>query len=373
VLELTEAKQSFVFDEIASEPVLSLLRGFSAPVKVDLPLSDATLELLAANDDDPFNRWDASQQLASRVLLALVREWQVSDRQSRLQIELPLAFVATFRKTLTAVNLDPSLKAYALTLPDYSVLAQELKPIDPDALVAVLRFARRSLALQLRSELTAVYEALAPPKGETFTVAPEAVGRRRLRNGCLDYLSQIGDAKSQALCLQHFRDATTMTDSLAALKALAPYPGDALEEVSSTFYTRAKENKEALVINKWFGVQAATYTPDALVRVKALLAHEAYDGTNPNRVRSLIGMFAAANPAAFHALDGAGYEFVGAQVLDVGKRNPQLAARLCSPLQDWKKYSEARQELMKAQLIRIRDAPGVSKDVFEIASRSLAA
>ena len=143
--------------------------------------------------------------------------------------------------------------------------------------------------------------------------------------------------------------------------------------MSSTFYTRAKANKEALVINKWFGVQAATYTPDALVRVKALLAHEAYDGTNPNRVRSLIGMFAGANPAAFHALDGAGYEFVGSQVLDVGQRNPQLAARLCSPFQDWKKYSEARQELMKAQLIRIRDAPGVSKDVFEIASRSLAA
>jgi len=251
------------------------------------------------------------------------------------------------------------------------VLSQELRPIDPDALVGVLRLARKALALQLRAEFAATYAALAPPKGEPFTIKPEAVGRRRLRNVCLDYLSQIGDDKSQALSLAHFRAATTMTDSLAALKALESYPGDARDEVSSTFYARAKANNEALVINKWFAVQASTFSPDAVRRVKALMAHEAYDGTNPNRVRAVVSMFANANPAAFHALDGSGYEFIAEQVIDLGQRNPQVAARLCNAFSAWKQYDPKRQALMKAQLERIRDTKGVSKDVLEIASRSI--
>ena len=372
VLELTEASQTFVFESIPSPPVLSLLRGFSAPVKVDMPLSDATLQLLAAHDDDPFNRWDASQQLASRVLLALVAEWQAAPCQScRDKLELPPAFVSAFRATLNAKGLEPSLQAYALTLPDYSVLSQEMKPMDPDALVGVLRLTRRTLALKLRADFAAIYKALAPPKGEKFTVAPEAVGRRRLRNVCLEYLATIGDAESQALGLAHFREATTMTDSLAALKALDPHPGAARDEVSAAFYERAKANSEALVINKWFAVQASTFAPDSLQRVRALKEHEAYDETNPNRVRALVSMFANANPAAFHALDGSGYDFIASQVLEIGQRNPQVAARLCGTFSDWKKHDAKRQALMKAQLERIRDAKGVSKDVLEIASRSI--
>ena len=372
VLELTASEQTFVFEGVPTEPVLSLLRGFSAPVKVDMPLDVPTLELLAAHDDDPFNRWDASQQLASRALLGLVAEWQAApDESARNRLTLPEGFVRAVKATLTAKGLEPSLQAYALTLPDYSILSQEMKPIDPDALVGVLRFARKALALQLRADFSAVYAALAPPKGEKFTVKPEAVGRRRLRNVCLEYLSSIGDAESIALGLAHFRQATTMTDSLAALKALDPHPGPAREEVSTTFYERAKANSEALVINKWFAVQASTFAPDALQRVRALMTHEAYDGTNPNRVRALVSMFANANPAAFHALDGSGYEFIADAVLDIGQRNPQVAARLCGAFSAWKKHDTRRQVLMKAQLERIRDAKGVSKDVLEIASRSI--
>jgi len=237
----------------------------------------------------------------------------------------------------------------------------------------VLRLVRRSLALQLRAQFASVYTSLAPPKGEKFTVAAEAVGRRRLRNVCLEYLSNIGDAESQKLSLVHFREATTMTDSLAALKALDPYPGAAREEVSAAFYSRAKANSEALVINKWFAVQASSFAPDALQRVQALMSHEAYDGTNPNRVRALVSMFANANPAAFHKLDGSGYEFIASQVLDLANRNPQIAARLCSAFSAWKKHDPARQALMKAQLVRICETKGVSKDVFEIASRSIEA
>ena len=162
-----------------------------------------------------------------------------------------------------------------------------------------------------------------------------------------------------------------MTDYLAALKALDPYPGAAREEVSSTFYARAKANSEALVINKWFAVQASTFVPDSLQRVKALLAHEAYDGTNPNRVRAVISMFANANPAAFHALDGSGYEFIAEQVLDLAQRNPQVAARLCGAFSPWKKHDATRGALMKAQLERIKNTKDVSKDVLEIATRSI--
>ena len=165
------------------------------------------------------------------------------------------------------------------------------------------RLARRYLATELRAEFTATYAALAPPKGEKFTVAAEAVGRRRLRNVCLEYLATIGDAQSLALGLAHFREATTMTDSLAALKALDGHAGAERDEVSAAFYSRAKANSEALVINKWFAVQASTFAPDALQRVQALMKHEAYDGTNPNRVRALVSMFANFNPAAFHALE----------------------------------------------------------------------
>ncbi|KAL1507663.1 hypothetical protein AB1Y20_007280 [Prymnesium parvum] len=364
ILELTEASQTFVFNSIASEPVLSLLRGFSAPVKLDFPLSDETLAFLAAHDDDPFNRWDASQQLGKRVLLALV-----ADRQSRQQLELPDAFVATFKATLAA-SLDASLKAYSLALPDYSVLAQDMSPIDPDALIAVLRFARRSLGQRMRKELLAMYESLTSPN-EKFSVAPSEVGRRRLRNVCLDFLAAGGDEQSLQMCRKHFHAATTMTDRLAAFKALAPFPSEALDEVQSIFYERAKANNEALVINKWFAVQASTYSTDALEKVKALTKHEAFDGTNPNRVRSVINTFAALNPAAFHDLSGSGYEYIGTQVLDLDKRNPQVASRLCNNFRDWKKYNQKRQALMKAQLVRIRDCKTVSKDVFEIASRSL--
>jgi len=372
VLELTQPSQTFVFESIASAPVLSLLRGFSAPVKLDMKLSDAELELLAAHDDDPFNRWDASQQLASRVILSLVSKWQESDAAARAALTLPPAFIAAFRATLVATGLEPSLQAYALTLPAYSILAQELSPIDPDALVGVLRLMHKTLATTLRSDFLKVYTSLAPPKGEKFTVAPAAVGRRRLRNVCLDYLSQIGDKESASLCLTHFREATTMTDYLAALKGLDAYPGAPRDEVSGTFYSRAKANKEELVIDKWFAVQASTYAPDALQKVKGLMTHEGFgDAPSPNRYRALISMFANANPAAFHALDGSGYNFIADQVIHLGKRNPQVASRLCGAFSQWKKHDAARQALMKACLVRIRDTEGVSKDVFEVASRSI--
>ena len=368
VLSLTEAVQTFTFDGVPSEPVPSLLRGFSAPVKLVVDRSDADLAFLASADDDAFNRWDATQQLSSRVLLALAER---VGAQPAADLALPAPFVDAFRATLTAAELEPSLRAYSLTLPDYSTLSQEVDTVDPDALLGALRFTRRALAEALRPELTELYRQLSPEAAQPFGVAPEEVGRRRLRNLCLSYLSRLEDAPAIALCREQFAQATCMSDSLAATAALAPIECAERDEVLGEFYARAKANKEELVINKWFTVQASTDSADALDTARALMAHEAFDMTNPNRVRSVVNVFAA-NPAGFHVAGGGGYAFVADLVLEIDQKNPQVAARLAGAFGTWRRYTPERQALMKAQLERIKGTAGLSKDTYEIVSRTLA-
>jgi len=366
VLELTEEEQTFKFEGIDGPPVVSLLRGFSAPVKVEIDRSDDELAFLAANDPDPFNKWDASQRLATRVLLQLAQQGQAGAET----LELPDSLVDAWRKTLTATDLDKSLQAYSLTLPDFATLAQDMSPIDPDAILSALKFTRKALATQLKGDFEAVYERETRPSDEPFTISGEAVGSRRLRNACLAYLSKLDGEEER--CLGQFKDASCMTDSIAAVSALASKPGDARDEALSEFYERAKANNEALVINKWFAAQAAADTPDALERVQALMEHEAYDPSNPNRVRSVVNTFAGANPAAFHKADGSGYAFTADQVIALDKKNPQVAARLATSFNQWRRFGDERQALMKQALERIKATPGLSKDTFEIASRSLA-
>ncbi len=370
VLELTDASQSFTFEGIAEPPTPSVLRDFSAPVKLAMEMGDDTLAFLAANDADEFNRWDASQRLYSRALLQMAAAHHASG--SAESLELPAGVASAFGRILTADGLDRSLQAYSLTLPDFSTLAQEMDVVDPDALCASLRAARRALAAQFRAELQTVYSSLTPDDGAPYSNDAASVGARRLRNVCLSYLSKLDDDDAQGRCLDQFRSASCMTDSLAALAALAPLPGQARDETLDTFYSRAAANKEALVINKWLAVQATADTPDALATVRALMEHPGYDGNNPNSIRSLVQMFASANPAAFHAADGSGYEFVAEQVVELDGRNPQVAARLCNAFNTWRRFDESRQAKMRAALERIRDTPGLSKDTFEIASRSLA-
>ena len=315
------------------------------------------------------------------------------------ELSLPDGFVAAFRSTLTAADLDNSLQAYSLSLPDFNTLSLEMSPVDPAALCGALKFARRGLAAALRPELTAKYEALAPPAGEEFNTAPATVGRRALRNTCLGYLSKLGDDDAQALCLEQFRSATCMTESVAAVNCLASQPGAARDEALAEFYARAKANKETsnpnpnpwranpnrnpnrnpnqanketLVINKWFAMQAGADSPDALEVVKALMEHESFEFNNPNTVRSVVNTFAGANLPHFHAADGSGYDFICEQTLKLDKLNPQVAARLAGSFGQWRRYEPARGELMRQALERIKATDGLSKDTFEIASRSLA-
>jgi len=363
VLQLTEPTQVFEFENVPSQPIPSLLRGFSAPCRLEITRSDDELAFLAANDDDPFNRWDASQQLATRVLLGLA-----ADSTSAT---LPADFIEVFRTSLKADDVEPSLRAYALSLPDYSTLSQEMSPVDPDALCGALRTARKQLATALLPEFTALYQALAPVEDAPFDISREEVGKRRLRNVCLAYIAKCGTDDAEALCLKQFHEATCMTDSIAAVSALASIPGAARDEALATFYDRAKSNKEALVINKWFMVQAAADAPDALGVVKGLMSHEAFDYSNPNRVRSVVSTFAGANPAAFHAADGSGYEYIADQVIFLDGKNPQVAARLAGSFGQYRKYTPERQALMQAQLERIKSTEGLSKDTYEIVARSL--
>merc|ERR1712113_72985 len=360
------------FENVPSKPVPSLLRGFSAPVRLKIDRSFDELAFLAGNDDDSFNRWDASQQLATRVILELAAQLSTASSEQEKEPALPQLFIEAFRSTLMASELDPSLKAYAITLPDYATLSQEMTTVDPDALCGALRIARRQLVEQTEAELLDVYTQLTPVDNAPFDIGPESVGRRRLRNVCLSYLSKLPGEASEARCVQHFHKATCMTDAVAAASALASLPGSAREEVLGIFYERAKKNKEALVINKWFAMQASADAPDALQTVEDLMKHEAFDANNPNRLRSLVQTFASANPRAFHAADGSGYSLIGDQVLEIDKKNPQVAARLCGAFGQWRCYEPDRQQLMEEQLLRIKGAAHVSKDTYEIASRSLA-
>eukprot|EP00747_Dinoflagellata_sp_TGD_P182508 gnl/TRDRNA2_/TRDRNA2_36783_c0_seq1.p1 gnl/TRDRNA2_/TRDRNA2_36783_c0~~gnl/TRDRNA2_/TRDRNA2_36783_c0_seq1.p1 ORF type:complete len:1061 (-),score=248.96 gnl/TRDRNA2_/TRDRNA2_36783_c0_seq1:71-3253(-) len=367
-VELTESEQSFEFTGINEKPLPSLLREFSAPVKLQTSLTPSDLAFLAANDRDPFNRWDASQRLYTSALLELVKSYQDNGGDETKMAPLSSSVIDAFGATLTAADLDPSLRAYSLSLPDFSTLAQEMDVIDVDAITTALKIARKSLAAKYKDELLSIYNSLT--NSEPYAIEESQVGKRRLRNTCLAYLSKLKEDDTTKLCLEQFQTATSMTDSFAAVAALSTVPGIARDEALDTFYKRAKENNEALVINKWLSVQAMADTPTALADVKALVSHEGFDANNPNSFRSLIGAFAGGNPAAFHKKDGSGYNFIADQVIEVDKRNPQIASRLASAFNQYKQHDEGRQALMKEQLERIADQ-ATSDDTKEIVNRCL--
>ncbi|KAG5189695.1 aminopeptidase [Tribonema minus] len=362
VLELKEAEQTFTFDNIPSEPVPSILRGFSAPVKLRYEYSDEDLAFLMTYDTDSFNRWEAGQQLAQRLLLSLTKKAQTGESLP----ELPKVFLDSFKATLLQDTGDKSLQAYALSLPSSSTLAEEMDVIDPDALGAAAKHVRTSIATALMPELKAKYESLAP--SGPYQKTGEEVGRRRLRNTILDYIHSLKDDAAADLCFKQYESADCMTDKVAALSCLADIPGPKREAALESFYQFAKS--DALVLNKWFSLQASSDLPDVLDRVKALVSHPDFTLKNPNRLRSLVSVFAA-NMTKFHAKSGAAYAFLGDMCLQVDQINAQVASRLVGSLSQWRRFDAERQALMKEQLLRIRDAEGISKDTYEVAARCL--
>jgi aminopeptidase N len=363
VLELREPEHRFTFVNIAGPPMPSLLRGFSAPAKLLLDYSDTDLMFLLAHDSDEFNRWDAGQTLALRTILRLVedrlhdRPWVLSD-----------AFSEAFGQALSNLELDPALLDQVLNLPDETYLAEQMEVVDVDGIHAARNFVRQALAQCLRDRFVAVYEA--NQSGEYRNDAA-AIGRRSLKNRCLDYLMQLEEPFTLELCLRQYRGAGNMSDELSALGLLANRTCPERAEALDDFYRRWRH--DALVLDKWFALQATSQLPDTLMEVKALLYHPDFSIRNPNKVRALIGAFCQSNPVRFHAADGSGYGFLAGQVVTLNALNPQIAARMLNPFTRWRKYDLNRQALMRAELERIRQTPALSPDVYEIVVKSLEA
>jgi len=363
VLELKEFEQTFTFENIEDEPVASVLRDFSAPVNLEFEQSDEDLAILLAYDTDSFNRFEAGQKLYTKVLMNLIN--QIKAGEGKKPVPPPIV-VEAFESILARRDMEKSLQAYALRLPDALTLQQQMEVADPIAITTARGELRKYFASRFKDQMLQLYKDLAPTG--PFAVNGEEIGRRRLRNSMLSYLTSLKDEEGAQLAYKQFMEADCMTDKLAAFSCLADIPGEYREKAVQKFYDDAEG--DALVLNKWFMVQAAADLPDILDRVKALMDHPDFTLKNPNRLRSLISVFAG-NMKHFHAEDGSGYEFMADVILQVDKLNPQVASRMAGSLSLWRKYDQKRQEMMKAQLQKVMDAENLSKDTYEIVSKSL--
>ncbi len=359
VLELRKAEQQFCFINLPQRPVPSLLREFSAPVKLRYDYSDAELRFLLAHDSDDFNRWEASQRLIIRSIMA-----QIQARQAGQPLTPPAALIDTLRYVLDDSQIDPALCALILTLPSETYLAEQMHTVDVDGIHAVRTGLKQALAEALHSVLQTTYHTLSEPTVEAND--PLAMGRRRLKNVCLSYLAAQPGGDQWAL--SQYQQAKNMTDQLAALQALAHSDSDNCGTVLADFFARWAH--EPLVVDKWFRLQASAPRMDVLQQVQPLLNHTAFEIRNPNKVYALIGGFSH-NPCGFHAADGSGYAFVAEQILTLDTLNPQVAARLLGAYTRWRKYDSARQQHMRRALQHILAKPDLSPDVYEIAAKSL--
>ncbi len=355
LLMLTQAEQRFSFPDFATAPILSINRGFSAPVIVDTNRSQADLAFLSAYDDDPFARYEAMQQLMVNVLVGRIGG-QAADEG---------AVIDAIRLTLTDLTLDPAFVAEAIRLPSEAYLGDQMRQVDPDAIHAAREALQRSIGAELEPLWRDVHARL---KANGFALSPAAKGARKLRNAALHYLVASGAADGPAIAFDQFSSANNMTERQAALGTLAN--GVSPERVAALdiFYNRY--SADALTLDKWFQTQAFAFHPDTVDLVEELGRHKDFTLSNPNRVRALYGAFSG-NQWAFHHRSGKGYRLVADCIIALDGLNPQTAARLVPPLGRWKRFDAERGALMQAELRRILEQPGLSKDVTEQARKSL--
>jgi aminopeptidase N len=367
VLAVTEAEQVFTFVEVAAKPLPSLLRGFSAPVKLSFPYDRDQLMYLMQHDSDGFNRWEAGQQLSVQVLQELIEQYQQGA-----ELVLDPRLVKALGSVLGDQTLDQAMVAEMLSLPSEAYLTEISSVADVDAIHAAREFARKQIAEQLHDALWARYQANREVSRATPYIAQaEHFARRSLQNIVLSYLMLTGEPEVLQATLEQFDACDNMTERLTALAVLVNSPFEAERaKALEVFAENFKDN--ALVMDQWFSVQAASGLPGGLDRVKALMQHPAFTLKNPNKVRALIGAFAGQNLINFHAADGSGYRFLADLIIQLNALNPQIASRQLAPLTRWRKYDSARQALMKAELERIMASGNLSSDVFEVVSKSLA-
>jgi aminopeptidase N len=364
VLSLTERTQTFRFRNVPEKPVPSLLRGFTAPVTLSANLKERDWVFLMTHDSDPFNRWEATQRYATGLLIATVEALKAGGRPRKGD-----ALADAVRKLLTAKKLDPDFIAQMIQLPSEQTVAQLIgKDVDVEAIHEAREHLRLTLAEAAEEELLAAYERL--KINGAYSPEAEHAGKRALRNTCLSYLAVLPGGEGVTLAARHFARADNMTDQIAALGILANIDCPEREAALQSFYEQWKDDH--LVMDKWLTIQATSSLPGTLGEVKSLLRHPAFTIRNPNKVRALITSFATANQVRFHAADGAGYALVADKVLELDGLNPQVAARLLGAFKSWRQFEPKRRKLMSKQLSRIAGAQGISRDVFEIATKTLA-
>ncbi|BDW88623.1 aminopeptidase N [Thalassospira tepidiphila] len=371
-VELTETSQEFIFDGVNEAPVLSFNRGFSAPVNITTDQPDDELVFLMGNDSDAFNRWEAGQKYATRLMLSVIAAYEANggdvdaafaDEQARVD-----AFIAAMRATLTNDDLDKAFRADALVLPGEAFLSEQRKPANPEAIYQVRTALRKRIGEALADDFANTYHQNA--SNAAFTPDAASAGQRALRATALAYLVASGTDEFADVAVAQYGTADNMTDQMAALSVLNNLDHPGRETALADFEERFAN--DGVVLDKWFSLQAMSSRDDTLARIKDLMSHPAFTMRNPNKVRALIGAFAMGNPRHFHAKDGSGYEFYADRLIELDDINPQVAARLCAPLGKWAKYDADRADKMKAELNRILAKPEISRDLYEIASKSVA-
>ncbi len=364
VLLLDRAAQSFTFDNIAAPPVPSLLRDFSAPVILDCGFSLDDLLHLLAHDPDPFNRWEAGQRLAQDILLTGIASGQPAEAWT------PAAYAQALARLLDEARsgrADPALVAEILDLPSETLLAEGLAYPDPEAVFTAREGLRHHLATALREDLLATFRAMPVPG--PYRPAPDAVGRRALANACLDLLACLDEAPILDSIQDRFERADNMTDRMAALLALANRPGPRGDSALERFI--AEWCHEPLVVDKWLAIQGTRRTDGTVARVRALLAHPAFDLRVPNKVYALVRGFAAGNPRHFHAADSSGYALLTDVIAALDPLNPQVAARLARAFDRWRHYDAGRQAHARSQLERLAGLGGLSANTREVVDKAL--
>lgn len=354
LLELTERTTTFTFEGVTETVIPSVLRGFSAPVLLGTAHTSAEKRFLMAHDSDAFNRWDAGQQVAEEMLLEMVAAYQ---QQQPLQVDE--AWLVAVGHLFEEVA-DPALVTEALILPTERWLSERMEVVDVDAIHIVREQAITAVAERYEQRMVALYQQLNPTTADG----------RTLRNQLLMMLSRSGNDIVVELAEDQFAQANNMSDEMGALAALESIGGGTRARALQRFYE--KWRGERLVIDKWFALQAGAQHADTIDQVEALLQHEEFEITNPNRVRSVVGVFAHGNPLHFHAASGRGYRLLADQVIRLDQLNPQVAARMVGAFNQWRRYDEIRQSLMQSELQRIAAVDTLSKDVYEIVSRNLA-
>ncbi len=363
VLSLTEETQTFVFKNVDTQPVASLLRGFSAPVKLESDVTTEQLYFLMAHDDDPYNRWNASQDVALRIILKNIQR----AREQRDMV-LDEAYLQAVGKTLEEDLDDKSFLSLLLALPTEQYIAENVQTVDPVLIHQTRKFVRQAIAQRFESQFVTLYHRNNETGG--YAITEEGIGQRRLKNLCLSYLGELDKKEYTDLAWTQFANDHNMTDVLAAFQCLVQSGHEQGERAIRRFYS--KWQHDTLVLDKWFSTQAASPLPGGVERVRTLMKHARFNIKNPNKVRALIGVFSQLNLINFHREDGAGYELLGDCVVELDAINPQVAARLAGGFGVWTRYDAHRQRLMKKQLMRILERPQISRDCYDVVQRLLA-